>query len=55
MKKPIYWRNKVEIFISWSKDKSKLLALETKKFIINTLYNVTENNIIFLFGGSVLI
>ena len=42
MKKPIYWRNKVEIFISWSKDKSRLLALETKKFILNTLGNKVE-------------
>ena len=32
----------MEIFISWSKDKSKLLALETKKFILNTLGNKME-------------
>ena len=32
----------MEIFISWSKDKSRLLALETKKFILNTLGNKIE-------------
>ena len=32
----------MEIFISWSKDKSRLLALETKKFILNTLGNKVE-------------
>lgn len=30
-------RSEMEIFISWSKDKSRLLALETKNFILNTL------------------
>ena len=32
----------MKIFISWSKDKSRLLALETKKFILNTLGNKIE-------------
>lgn len=36
----------MEIFISWSKDKSKLLAMETKKFILGTL----ENNIEVFFS-----
>ena len=32
----------MEIFISWSKDKSRLLAVETKKFILNALGNKLE-------------
>lgn len=32
----------MEIFISWSKDKSRLLAFETKKLILNTLGNDIE-------------
>ena len=32
LKIPIWGRNKMEIFISWSKDKSRLLAVETKKY-----------------------
>ena len=39
---PNYRRNKVEIFISWSKDKSRLLAMETRKLIQNTLGNEIE-------------
>lgn len=32
----------MKIFISWSKNKSKLLAIETKKFILNTLKKNVE-------------